>query len=250
MPQSRFSFQNPSKESIVGVLHQPSEPTSKAVIVCHGFGGSKDRQWIADMCNALAYDGITGVRFDFSGNGESQGSFEDMSYLKEVKDLQSCMDALEAQGYTILGVVGHSMGATVSLLTAAYDKRIKAVVNIAGVANPANETHIAFATQFYETAFAKPVPSTAFVAQLHELDVMAAVSSITAPLLTIHGDADQLVPLEEGKAIHNAANEPKKMVIAMGSGHRLSQDADFAAECITLSVQWMKRYLNKSVSVV
>lgn len=40
-----------------------------------------------------------------------------------------------------------------------------------------------------------------------------------APVLVIHGDADDLIPVSEGKALFEAAGEPKRLYIVHGAGH-------------------------------
>lgn len=244
MPETRFSYLNHSGEKISGVIHTGMQPPSKAVIVCHGFGSNKDMSpWLRDMCNHLSREGMAGVRIDFSGHGDSEGRCEDISYLKEAGDISSCIDYLEKNGYPSIGLIGHSMGASVCILTASQDPRPKVLAIIAGVAYPSQEDHIAFAKAFFEKAFQKKIPSESFILHLKQTDILSAVRKVHAPLLLIHGDADSMVPIAEGEAIFSAANEPKKMIIAIGSGHRLSQEPEFAAECIELCVEWMKKHL-------
>ena len=48
---------------------------------------------------------------------------------------------------------------------------------------------------------------------------LSKLSDIHCPLLVIHGDADALIPLEEGLAMYDAANEPKELFIVEGAGH-------------------------------
>jgi pimeloyl-ACP methyl ester carboxylesterase len=42
---------------------------------------------------------------------------------------------------------------------------------------------------------------------------------IQCPLLIIHGDGDALIPVEEGLALYEAANQPKELIIVEGAGH-------------------------------
>jgi len=242
MHEERLEFLNRQNEKIIAVLHNPSSTSRKAVIVCHGFGGDKDKCWIKDMCNSLASDGIAGIRIDFSGNGESGGKFEDMTYGKLADELKTLIDLLLKKGYASFGLVGHSMGGAIVIIAGAADKRVKAVVNIAGVAYPALEEHVVFVRKHFETSFEKPKPSDRFISELQKVDVIGAAKGLHAPLLTLHGDADTVVPLNEGEAINEAANEPKKMVILFGCGHRLTQDPELASECIELSKEWMMKY--------
>ena len=39
------------------------------------------------------------------------------------------------------------------------------------------------------------------------------------PLLVIHGDRDEIVPLAHGRALFEAAPEPKRMEVLDGVGH-------------------------------
>ena len=58
-------------------------------------------------------------RFDFSGNGESEGEFGYGNYAKEAEDLGAALDALQAEGLSVRAVFGHSKGAQVVLMHAA-----------------------------------------------------------------------------------------------------------------------------------
>ena len=54
-------------------------------------------------------------RFDFSGNGESEGTFEDSTYHKEVEDLKEVMQYFKNKGVKEFCLVGHSMGGAVAI---------------------------------------------------------------------------------------------------------------------------------------
>jgi len=45
------------------------------------------------------------------------------------------------------------------------------------------------------------------------------IASLRAPLLVIHGDADEIVPLAHGRALFAAAPEPKRLLVVPGAGH-------------------------------
>ncbi|MGB0505217.1 MAG: alpha/beta hydrolase [Pikeienuella sp.] len=45
------------------------------------------------------------------------------------------------------------------------------------------------------------------------------IAQINAPLLVLHGDADQIIPIEQGKTLFKAAMHPKKMIIYPGGRH-------------------------------
>ena len=56
------------------------------VVLCHGFGGSKDNQLFELIADSLQRHGIASVRFDFNGHGESEGRFQDMTVPNEIED--------------------------------------------------------------------------------------------------------------------------------------------------------------------
>lgn len=51
------------------------------------------------------------------------------------------------------------------------------------------------------------------------LDSESKIGSYHGPLLQTHGDADQVIPFEIGKRLHQAANQPKRFVPVPGGGH-------------------------------
>ncbi|TML99786.1 MAG: alpha/beta hydrolase [Actinobacteria bacterium] len=45
------------------------------------------------------------------------------------------------------------------------------------------------------------------------------IAKLKAPLLSLHGDRDEVVPLSEGRALYEAAPEPKRLRVFEGLGH-------------------------------
>ena len=50
-------------------------------------------------------------------------------------------------------------------------------------------------------------------------DSQAKMGKVTAPVLILHGDEDDIVPLEAGKQLFDAAKDPKQFYIIHGAGH-------------------------------
>jgi uncharacterized protein len=64
--------------------------------------------------------------------------------------------------------------------------------------------------------------------QFKSIDFIAAV---VAPLLIIHGEEDRLIPVEFGKRLFAAANQPKELDLVPGFGHDvLFEEATWARE--------------------
>ena len=45
------------------------------------------------------------------------------------------------------------------------------------------------------------------------------IGKLSAPLLVLHGDRDETVPLDQGRALFKAASEPKRIRVLRGRGH-------------------------------
>jgi fermentation-respiration switch protein FrsA (DUF1100 family) len=64
--------------------------------------------------------------------------------------------------------------------------------------------------------------------QFKSIDFIAAV---VAPLLIIHGEEDRLVPVEFGRRLFAAADQPKELDVVTGFGHEvLFEETTWARE--------------------
>lgn len=53
----------------------------------------------------------------------------------------------------------------------------------------------------------------------YRYDTMEALASVTVPLLMIHGTEDEVIPVEFGREVFEAASEPKEWYPVEGAGH-------------------------------
>ena len=87
---SRVTFQNAKHEILVGLLRDCGR---KAVILCHGWKSTKEQSMFVQLADRLEAEGLTTLRFDFSGNGESEGGFHYGNYKAEVSHIHcSCFE--------------------------------------------------------------------------------------------------------------------------------------------------------------
>ncbi|MEU2455060.1 alpha/beta fold hydrolase [Streptomyces sp. NPDC012765] len=104
-----------------------------AVLLGHGFGGSKDD--VREQAERLARDGYAVMTWSARGFGRSEGriGLNDLEY--EVKDVSRLIDwlatrpevRLDAAGDPRVGVSGASYGGAISLLAAGHDRRVDAI---------------------------------------------------------------------------------------------------------------------------
>ncbi len=119
--EEKFDFKDSSGNKISAVLSRPKAPNKKAVILLHCFTCTKYHRVIRNVSESLVENGFTTLRFDFSGNGESEGKIEDSFYTKMIDEVKKAVDVLQKRGFSKIAVGGHSLGAMVSLLSASED---------------------------------------------------------------------------------------------------------------------------------
>lgn len=194
----------------------------KVVLVGHGVTSHKERPWLIALCDALAAAGIASLRFSFSGNGDSEGRFEEVTITKEVEDLGSILDAFADWQ---VAYAGHSMGGAVGLLRVARDERIRAFVSLAGM------VHV---RAFMKAIFGHLVPgrdvmldkpqcplTQAFLDDANRYESLTPLASqVAVPWLIVHGTADAIVPLQHSLDVADAAAGHAELVQLEGVDHR------------------------------
>ena len=114
-------------------VYIPEVTPAPAVLLAHGFGGSKEG--VAEEAQLLADAGYVVLAYTARGFGESTGLISMNAPEFEVADASALVDYLaslasvstEAPGDPVVGVGGGSYGGALALLLAGYDERIDAV---------------------------------------------------------------------------------------------------------------------------
>ncbi len=254
IPRAEVRFNNSPGNPLAGVIHFPlSNGTCPAVIVSHGMLSTKDSPKHQMICDSLALNGFISFRFDFSFRGESAAlpggaRLEDITYTQEVDDLACAAVFLQSlfprDGITLgpLGLAGSSMGAAVSLLYAAQNPEIFAVVGMASVAYPARAKYLTqkMLAQWEKLGFIDTEEGRIKVAFLHDAekqDIIGAARKIKAPLQLIHGELDEVVDVSEAREIFQNNAGKKSLEILPGADHRFSKEDD-QEKIIQLTTQW------------
>ncbi len=129
-----ISATDPAPVQIDADVYIPEATPAPAILLAHGFGGSKEGT--AEEAQTLAEAGFVVLAYTARGFGESTGSISMNSPDFEVADASALVDylgslasvSIESPGDPIVGVGGGSYGGALALLLAGYDERIDAVV--------------------------------------------------------------------------------------------------------------------------
>ncbi|MGE5701529.1 MAG: alpha/beta hydrolase [Clostridia bacterium] len=106
----------------------PSGESKRIVIFAHGYRMNRSAEKPAlPTAKALHDAGIATLLFDFRNSGESDGVMTSVGQF-EKSDLLGAVDFAKSKGYEQIGLMGFSMGAATTLLTAPESPDVAAVV--------------------------------------------------------------------------------------------------------------------------
>jgi uncharacterized protein len=246
MREEKVFFDNPSGEKLAGILHYPkSENARGAVLLCHGMESSKESDKLVYLSRAFAQRDMLALRFDFACVGESTGSFEDITYSAEVEDLQAAFAFMRARHAGKIGILGSSMGGTVALLFAARNPDVAALATLAAPLHPervlSRLSTPAELQQWRQRGFTLYHGQRINVSLLNDLEKMNvpdAIKKINCPVLILHGDRDDVVPVEEAHELHHHLSGMRKLSILDGADHRIS-DPSLMKRALIEAVDWL-----------
>jgi len=227
-----------------GVLEMPeSQPTATAIFA-HCFTCGKDFLPERRITKALSERGIATLRIDFSGLGNSEGSFAESSFLTNLDDLKTAAEWLKENVSPPALLVGHSLGGAAVLAAARSIASVKAVATIGAPADPAHVTHL-FDQHLSEIeqngqATVKLAGRSFNIGKrfLDDLSTHNQEQTLnqlqgTATLI-MHSPDDDTVPLSNAGHIYSALPHPKSFISLAGADHLLTKpkDAEYVADLI------------------
>jgi len=231
---------------LAAVVHHPVRHPRLCAIVAHGMLSSKESLKHQRICGSLAEDGVLALRFDFRGRGDSEGDPALVTVSNEVADLKAVAAWLQRQTATPLVLVGSSLGAAVSLLVA------PSLTNLAGLVTVACPARLP-ATTVPGRGFDNPRGSqekirvgpgtfldAEFFVDARRHDPVAAARTITLPWLILHGDDDELVPVDDAHELARVCPSSRLLTLA-GCDHRFSDQ---------LQLQWLLSRIREFVGTL
>lgn len=223
------------------------------IILSHGYGDDQDQMipW-ADFLNRAGFSVFT---YDMRDRGQSGGSAVTLG-AREQTDLVSVVDYLVTRhdvDPNRIGALGVSLGASVTILAAAQDPRIRAIVDDSGFSSASNVISTSFEKFLHIPAFPF-APVTVKIAewrtgtnvnQVRPEDVIGKISP--RPIFIIHGTADTVVPPANSERNFAAANQPKRIWWVAGAGHVEARTLD-TSEYELRVVQFFRQSLDVSIA--
>lgn len=220
-----------------GILHTPEVIKEKFPMVCifHGFTDNKvgPHFIFVKLSRMLEAKGIASVRFDFSGSGESDGDFIDMTISKELHDANAILDYVKSLDFVDMnniGILGYSMGGAVaSMLAGQHKDDIKSLCLWATAGSmkelialdvKEEELEEARKTGFWDAGGL--LVGENFLKDALNLDILARASEFNKNVMLLHGSEDQTVPLSTSEKYLEIYETRAALHVVEGASHGFS----------------------------
>lgn len=192
----------------------PNSQPHAVVLYLHGNGGNlwyltNQLRWLNEttQCSVFAVD--------YRGYGLSEGTPTVAGVLKDVRAAR--IETAKRAGIAATEVVlmGRSLGGALAIQSASeVPPRALIVESTFTTLEEVGKVHMG--------ALAKLVPND-------RLESLSALAECSAPLLHSHGDADRVIPFEQGEQLHQVAAGPKQFIRIPGGDHNDPPTRDYLA---------------------
>jgi uncharacterized protein len=201
----------PDGETIVLWYAEP-KPGHPTILFFHGNGGE-----ISGRHDRMAFyqsQGFGALFVSYRGYGASTGKISEQGFMT---DAFTAYDFLRERGVPPeeIVVVGESLGSGVAVQLAAQRPVAALVLEAPFTAA------VDVAAEIYPWLPVRLLMKDQFISRDH-------IGKVTAPLLIVHGEADRVIPVAQGRRLLEMANEPKELVILAGEGHAIGSPSVWA----------------------
>ncbi len=207
-----------------------------ALCICHGIPagpphpGDRGYPLLAErFCSA----GFMTMIFNFRGTGASRGNLDILGWCRDLKAAINYLCTCPEVDKTRLSLLGFSGGAAASAYVASHEPRVTSIALCACPARFGFLTERQDATSLIDhfrhigVIRDKDFPQSVdewlngfeHISPIEWVDKLASI-----PLLIVHGEQDEVVPLSHAWSLYEKAGEPKKIVIIPGGRHKLRLD--------------------------
>jgi len=181
----------------------PGHPGRPVIAYFHGNGGHIGYR--VERVLRFAREGFGVLMAEYRGYGGNPGTPNEAGFYA---DGRTALAFLDREGVTPnrLVLYGESLGSGVAVALAAEHQ-------VAAVILEAPPTSVAEVAQCHFPF----VPASRMV--VDRFDSLSSIGKVRAPILVLHGERDRVVPVRFGRALLDAAPEPKEGWFAPEAGH-------------------------------
>ena len=216
------------------------------VVVIHGFTGHMEEDHIVAVCRAMNEIGFATLRADMYGHGNSDGEFRKHTLYKWLTNALTLIDYARGLDFaTDVYLCGHSQGGLTAMLAAGLKHDvIKGLIPLSPacmipeLARKGELLGLSFDPDHIPevlNAWDRGLDGNyARVAQT--IHVEEAIARYDGPVLIVHGDADEAVPVRYGIEAAKAYKHGE-LVLIEGDDHCYGKHLDQVVEAVK---DWLK----------
>lgn len=178
-------------------------PARGHVLLCHGNAGNiTSRMAHARLLGGIGFDVML---FDYRGYGRSSGSPSEEGTYRDARAALAALLRRPGVDPRRVFYLGESLGAAVALELALRSPPAGLILQspFTSVRDMARAVYRVIPRRIVPDAY----PS------------LRIIRDLRSPLLVLHGEGDDVVPVEQGRALQAAAPEPKRIEIFAGARH-------------------------------
>jgi exosortase A-associated hydrolase 2 len=128
-----FFFKNHKNQRLFGILHAPEQKLAKGVTIlyCSPIFEEKlhSHRVLVNFSRYAASKGIHVLRFDYYGDGESEGLFEEASIESRIDDIESAVEYVKNQvNPSLIILLGLRLGGTLAVLAGESLPKVDGIV--------------------------------------------------------------------------------------------------------------------------
>jgi uncharacterized protein len=214
---------------------RPRQPAPGGVVILHGAGSCKESHH--DFARAALGAGLAAIAFDQRGHGESEGSMGD-GVLDDIAAMAAMLRERIGDKAAPVVLRGSSMGGYLALVSAPLVEAA-AVVAIC----PARAESLRRGLTDGRFEFRADTPALEAFLATHDLET--TVGSLEVPVLLLHAEGDEQVPVEHSRELAARLRSPRSRLITLPGGHHRSLQHD--PEIQAVSVRFIQRALATTV---
>jgi len=182
----------------ISALYLPNSQATFTLLYIHG--NAEDLGDIRPRLEQLQQSGLSVFAYDYRGYGTSEGQPSEHNAYEDAQQAYAYLTKeLGVEPHRLL-VQGRSLGGGSAVYLAAQ-------YPVAGV----------ILESTFTSTFRVVVPFP--ILPFDKFANLDRLKQVQAPVLVMHGEADQVIPFQHGRQLFEAASEPKRSLWVAGAGH-------------------------------
>jgi len=180
----------------------PHPKPCASLLFCHGNAGNASHR--LENTALLLQSGFQVLLFDYRGYGHSSGQPSEHGLYRDAQAAWTYLvDRVDTASVPRI-IFGRSLGGAVAVELATRVKADGLII----------ESSFTSIRTLARLIFPLPLPELPV-----KYDSLSKIGNLRMPLLSIHGERDELIPFSDGRLLFDAAPEPKAWYAIPGAGH-------------------------------